>query len=305
MNFDLVVRSKYKMPSWAQMFNIYVSRFVVKDYPIFLRALKLGDRKMSVDGDVLKAYGIILDTVDASLPNFSEDSFKTIILDVFEFFFSMEAKARGSDTEKIIRAAKRTLQAIHPYEVDRFKNDQAFYGLISKWMLLGLGIDASTVEQNQKLEDLAEVHPKLREAYPEEIESGKAIQDVVKEDHALKWMLEQTSTEVDNGSAYEKVLRYELFDNGLEVGRNFFLCKLGYCGVGPAGKCGAEGMQAAVQPGDVLALVYTSAVPIILRIQDDGIYTVVGSCHVGNLDKIQTPVFKNGKIPEPVELNIR
>lgn len=303
LHFDPVVRSEYQIPSWVETCNVHAGRFTEKYPPHLMQALKLKERKVSISGNVLTAFGIIIDTIDASLPNFTDNNFKNIVLDLFGFFLSTGPGAGSSDVDRVTKAAQKTLKIINPFDIDRYRNEKAFFELLSKYMLSDLGVDASVVEKNPKLKNLAASHPKIKGAYPEEIENDKSIQDVVKEDETLKWMLDQTKTE--NEPEYENQLKWEVLDVSLGVGRNIFLGKMGYCGVGPAGKAGADGEQAAVQSGDVLALVYGAPVPMILRAQDDGLCTIVGSCHVGNLREIQSPIFEGCKLPEPVCLKIR
>jgi len=260
---------------------------------------------MSIDGDVLTVYAIIIDSINASLPNFSDGNFKAIVLRVLRYCFSKEVATGRSEAERFMEAAHKTSRLFHPSPIDQSKNEKMCIQSLSKWLLADLRADDAVSKTNPELEDLPESHPKIKGSYSEEVQSEMTFREAVSKDEVLKWMLEQTMADTGTETEYEKDLKFKVFDEYLCVGRNFFLGGMGYCGVGPAGKCGAQGSQAAVQIGDVLALVYGAPPFMIIRPQEDGTYIVVGACHVGNFGEIQSPIFKDGELPELVAMKIR
>jgi hypothetical protein len=138
----------------------------------------------------------------------------------------------------------------------------------------------------------------LREAYPEERKTDANIQDLVSSDKSLQWLLDQ----VKKGPGSGKSVTTALFDTQLNLGRKIFRGVEGFSGVGSAGRNDNSAVtKSAVRIGDCLALVDRGLTPVVLRPRDDGMYTLVGLCHVGNI----APFLAIRPFPDFVPLRIR
>jgi len=93
------------------------------------------------------------------------------------------------------------------------------------------------------------------------------------------------------------LLRHRLFLDHKSLGVNMFKGTKGFRGHGPAGPNTCVGDPPVVRIGDHIALFPTLDLPVILREGDcGGVYTLIGTAHVGNLTEIpwyegETPIL--------------
>lgn len=295
LNLDPSARPGDGLPSWAPHFSETVARFSTRSSGFLIKC----KHPMHITGDVLTVHGIILDSIEEVTENFSEQNLKASVLSAFKHQLSLKAAV---DPAVISKAALQTLVTLDPSPDDHKSSEPAFSSLISSWTLADLGITPATVAQNPGLRSLAHTYSALEHIYPTEVACNMQVQDLVSQDPVLKWMLDQIAS--GHGTDFKSIVEFDLYDTKLALGRNLFHSRKGFIGIGPAGRNDrTECVATAVQVGDVVAVVAKAVTPVILRPCEEGVYTLVGSAHIGNL--LETPCFEGGAIPEPVPFCIR
>jgi hypothetical protein len=178
------------------------------------------------------------------------------------------------------------------------KGSKKNFYYFASWVLESRGFNSDVLRDNPRLKDLAESSRILRDTYPEECKTITNIQDPASSDKSLQWLLGQ----VKKGPGSGKSVTTAIFDTQLNLGRNIFRGVEGFSGVGPAGRNDSPAStKPAVQVSDCLAIVDRGLTPVVLRPRDDGMYALVGSCHVGNI----SPFLTTRPFPEFVPLRIQ
>jgi hypothetical protein len=92
-------------------------------------------------------------------------------------------------------------------------------------------------------------------------------------------------------------MEIELWDKDLDLGRNLFRSSQGCFGVNLAERNGAaEVDEHVVKVGDYIALIATADTPIILRPEDGGHWSVVGTAYISGIE--HAPAFQEGSLQE-------
>lgn len=86
----------------------------------------------------------------------------------------------------------------------------------------------------------------------------------------------------------------KIYNDSKTLSRNIFTGSKEYIGLGPIGKVGSDPSHVpSMRVGDCIAIISNSNVPFILRLGDDGSYSIIGTTHIGALK--ETPLFKERK----------
>jgi hypothetical protein len=237
-------------------------------------------RRSFIEGDILTVYGLIFDSIETVTENISPKNLKSIVLSQVNYHLSTNI----TESVEVEEAARRTLLTMDTEKKglipQNHERDQEFFYYFASWVLESRGLSSDIVRENPRLNNLAESSRIFREAYPEECKTDMNIQDLTSSDKSPQWLFDQ----VEKGPGSEKSVTASLFDPQLNLGRNIFRGVEGFSGVGPAGRNdNPADTKPAVQVGDCLAIVDRGLTPVVLRPRDDGMYTLVGLSHVGNI----------------------
>ncbi|KAG4438095.1 hypothetical protein IFR05_006416 [Cadophora sp. M221] len=289
---DPLSRPWNSMPSWVVPLEPRLARFTPAAVPLLEWMIKHKDR-MVLAGDVLTGYGLIIDTIEFVTENLSETNMATHVLGVFDRYATEDVDVDIDITE----AARNTFLAVNAYGPGLAIEEDDFFCLLSSWIILRYRPIPNEIAQNPTVPPTSARSPKANE----DVEEPKVHADPLpREVNIAKWALSHADTNrlADIASDF----KYEVLDMKTGLGRNIFRSSIGCVGVGPLG-WNKENSPPAVQTGDSLALIHTVPTPMILRLREDGAYTVVGSAHVGNL--LDMDLFKSGVLPELEPLRFR
>jgi hypothetical protein len=292
-------RPRASMPSWVRDWASFEAEFLPMVVPEIEAQLGY-EQATSVEGDYLTAQGLIIDSIEDVSDNLCAENSPNIVLELFvTLLFTPEAKT----TEDIVKAAEKTSQCcdVRSDDPHRQFSKQAWYTLLSRYLLGSLGLTADVLIQNPTMGTLSKTNISLRKRILGELENSTNIVDLVKSSVILRWLTDQkcTDDELENCAL---MLNIRLFSSKKGLGVNIFRSTKGFRGIGPAGR-NLPGDRPIVRIGDHIALFPTVNRPMILRERSgDGAYILIGTAHVGNIMEI--PWYK-GDTPKLVPLRIR
>ncbi|KAH8755468.1 heterokaryon incompatibility protein-domain-containing protein [Hyaloscypha sp. PMI_1271] len=294
-------RPRAAMPSWVRDWGFMQDNFQPRLVPEV--AERLGAKQtVFVDGNYLTAHGLIIDSTEEVSDNLREGNIKQIMLGTFINLLSGLSEMTIAD---VSMAARKTLDCFDGLAQTRPHpsgpiSEKSFFTLLAS-IYLGLGPWASS--QNPKVGTLLKTKCSLRSRKSDEFEEDKNIMRLAQKNVLLQWSTEQSACaeELDlNSCAVE--LAHRLFLDARSLGVNMFKGTKGFRGHGPAGRNACVDDPPAVQIGDHIALFPSLDRPVILREGDcEGVYTLIGTAHVGNLTEIP---WYEGETPSLVPIRI-
>ncbi|KAH8765194.1 heterokaryon incompatibility protein-domain-containing protein [Hyaloscypha finlandica] len=298
-------RSRAAMPSWVRDWGFQQISFRPRSIPKV--AERLGAKQtIFVDGNYLTAHGLIIDSTEEVSDNLREGNIKQIMLGTFINLLSGLSEMTIAD---VSMAARKTLDCFDGVAQTRSKpiSEKSFFAFIASIHLelladLGLGPWASS--QNPKVGTWRKTKRSLRMRKSDEFDEDKNIMRLALKNILLQWSTEQSAcAEELNLSICAARLNDRLFLDDRSLGVNMFKGTKGFRGYGPAGRNACVDDPPAVRIGDHIALFPTLNRPVILREGDcEGVYTLIGTAHVGNLTDIP---WYEGETPSlvPIRMN--
>jgi hypothetical protein len=211
-------------------------------------------------------------------------------------------------TADVSMAARKTLECFDGLAQTRFIpiNEKSFFALLASihlGLLADLGLGPWASGQNPKVGTWRKTKRSLRSGKSDEFGEDKHIMRLAQKNILLQWSTEQSACAEELDWAYcAPQLDHRLFLDDRSLGVNMFKGTKGFRGHGPAGRNACVDDPPAVRIGDHIALFPTLGLPVILREGDcEGVYTLIGTAHVGNLTEI--PWFE-GETPSLVPIRI-
>lgn len=295
-------RPRAAMPSWVRDWGFDGSLFYPTDFPeIEERLGKI--QTVTVEGNSLTTWGLIIDSIVVMSDNFSSENFKQIFL---EAFMNDISALTEKTAENATIAARKMLQCLSTEQdvLGLPLGEQKFYALLASWVLEDLGLTSAVLSQNLKIGTFAVTNPSICRWISDENDDETDISDLVKSNAILQWLIELQEQPI-SGEALadcEIELTHLLFRASRTLGVNMFRSTKGFRGVGPAGRNRQDDLP-VVRVGDYIALFPTTDVPMILRehVEKDA-YILIGAAHVGNLTEIP---WYEGETPPLVPIRIR
>jgi hypothetical protein len=298
-------RPRAAMPSWVRDWGFLQDNFQPCLVPEV--AERLGaEQTVFVDGNYLTAHGLIIDSTEEVSDNLREGNLEQIILGTF---INLLPGLSEMTTADVSMAARKTLECFDALAQTRPKpiSEKSFFALLASIHLelladLGLGPWASS--QNTKVGTWRKTKRSLRSRKSDEFGEDTNIMRLAQKNILLQWSTEQSACaeELDLADCTSRLDR-RLFRGDRSLGVNMFKGTKGFRGHGPAGRNPCVDDPPAVRIGDHIALFPTLGLPVILREGDcEGVYTLIGTAHVGNLTEIP---WYEGETPSlvPIRMN--
>jgi hypothetical protein len=297
-------RPRAAMPSWVRDWGFQQQNFLTRSVPEV--AERLGAKQtVFVDGNYLTAHGLIIDSTEEVSDNLREGNLKQIILGTFINLLSGLSEMTTAD---VSMAARKTHQCFHAFAQTRPSpiSEKSFFALLASIHLellpdLDQGPWASS--QNPKVGTWLKIKRWLRTRKSDVFEEDKNIMCLAQKNVLQQWSTDQSADAEDLDLARCAArLDHRLFLDDSSLGVNMFRGTKGFRGHGPAGRNTCVDDPPAVRIGDHIALFPTLDLPVILREGDcEGVYTLIGTAHVGNLTEIP---WYEGETPSLVPIRI-
>jgi hypothetical protein len=294
------------MPSWVRDWGFVQPNFKPRFVPEV--AERLGTKQtVFVDGNYLTAHGLIIDSTEEVSDNLREGNLEQIM---FGTFINLLSELGEMTTADVSMAATKTLECFDafPQKRSRLMSEKSFFALLAFIHLalladLGLGPWASSqTNQNPKVGTLLKTKRSRRSRKSDEFEEDKNIMRLAQKNVFLQWSTDQCACAEDLDVGCAVSLEQVLFLDDKSLGVNMFKGTKGFRGHGPAGRNACVDDPPVVQIGDHVALFPTLNCPVILREGDcEGVYTLIGTAHVGNLTEIP---WYEGETPSLVPIRI-
>ncbi|PMD65593.1 uncharacterized protein K444DRAFT_659783 [Hyaloscypha bicolor E] len=297
-------RLRAAMPSWVRDWGFQQQKFRTRSVPEV--AERLGAKQtVFVDGNYLTAHGLIIDSTEEVSDNLREGNLKQIILGTFINLLSGLSEMTTAD---VSMAARKTLQCFDALAQTRPNpiSEKSFFALLASIhleLLVDLGLGPWASSQNPIVGTWRTTKRSLRSLKSDEFGENTNIIRLAQKNVLLQWSTEQSICAGDLGLEYCAAgLAHRLFLDDRSLGVNMFRGTKGFRGHGPAGRNACVDDPPVVQIGDHIALFPTLDLPVILREGDcEGVYTLIGTAHVGNLTEIP---WYEGETPSLVPIRI-
>lgn len=285
-HFGMIDSLNPREPSWALWLEAGTGHSPNMFPAVLLKNDHIEERPITIDGNLLNVYGFFLDTVEVASRNMSENNLKTQVMEAYERITDScsEATQYGKPGTFIEDAIDALWQALSAYDegVRRrsFKDMRlSFLRSIHLWRLEDHGITPEDIRQNPLLRDLDPGHPVSQSKHTKGLSEELSIRDVILQNEILKSVFDESlflDDECDECCLSD--MRGILLEE--RQGRNLFRGAAGFLGIGPLGGNGPAESESAVRVGDKIAILSKASLPVILRPQEDGCYSLVGSCYV-------------------------
>jgi Heterokaryon incompatibility protein (HET) len=302
LNSTPAVNKLSKLSTWALRFD-HIAPWLLPTFPSILELL-IGEDPV-VEGMVLYAEGLILDTVVHVSDNFSEQNLRAQVLEAYDQL-EVSLGELYDDDSKAIDPLWQALIAFQQGFDDYSGCRHRFVTILNRWLLDSLGITSETLAQNPTVRDLAKNYPRLASTYPETLESVLDLRAFCIQSKELSQALRKAAATSDNekfiGISMESRLFYNANGKLANQGRNLFTSAKHYLGIGPMGDNRDGDITTAVQVGDQIAVIARTTGPVILRPLDDGSYILVGCGYVTYL--LDAPCLQPDKVPRLSRLRI-
>jgi hypothetical protein len=296
-------RPRAAMPSWVRDWGFVQTNFKPRFVPEV--AERLGAKQtVFVDGNHLTAHGLIIDSTEEVSDNLREGNLEQIM---FGTFINLLSELSEMTTADASMAARKTLECFDALAPTRSRpiSEKSFFALLASIhleLLADLGLGSWASSQNPKVGTWRKTKRSLRSRKSDEFED-KNIMRLAQKNVLQQWSTDQSAyTEYSELRRCSILLKHRLFLDDISLGVNMFKGTKGFRGHGPAGRNACVDDPPVVQIGGHIALFPTLDLPVILREGDcEGVYTLIGTAHVGNLTEI--PRYE-GETPSLVPIRI-